>query len=77
MNKLKPYLRIPISEFIKEEMEIRNWTEKDLVMVSGLNLGTISDLLNDKQKITDDIVIVLSKVFGQSTQYWLNLDNKT
>ena len=75
MAKLKPYLNIGPGEFIKEEMEARSWTNEDLAQVLGLNPKTISELLNNKQRITIDTAKILGKAFGQSPQYWLNLDN--
>lgn len=75
MAKLKPFLNIGPGEFIKEEMEHRNWTNEDLAQVLGLSPKTISELLNNKQRVTIDTAKVLSKAFGQSPQYWLNLDN--
>lgn len=75
MAKVKPYLNIGPGEFIKEEMEARNWTNEDLAQVLGLNPKTISELLNNKQRVTIDTAKVLSEAFGQSPQYWLNLDN--
>ena len=75
MAQLRPYINIGPGEFIKEEMEVRNWTNEDLAQVINLNPKTISELLNNKQRITIDTAKVLSEAFGQSPQYWLNLDN--
>ncbi len=75
MAKLKPYLNIGPGEFIKEEMEARKWSNEDLAHVLGLNPKTISELLNNKQRITIDTAKILGKAFSQSPQYWLNLDN--
>ncbi|KUO60437.1 hypothetical protein APF79_09080 [bacterium BRH_c32] len=75
MNTHKPYMNIGPGEFIKEEMEIRQWTNKDLAQVIGLSQKTISELLNNKQRITLDTACYLGSAFGQSPQYWLNLDN--
>ena len=75
MAKLTPYMNIGPGEFIKEEIEIRNWTNEDLAQVLNLTAKTISELLNNKQRITIDTANLLSKAFGQTPQYWLNLDN--
>ena len=56
-------------------METRGWTNEDLAQVLGLNLKTVNELLNNKQRITIDTAKVLGQVFEQSTRYWLNLDN--
>ncbi len=75
MAKYVPYINIGPGEFIKEEMEIRNWTNEDLAQVLGLSPKTISEVLNNKQRITINTAKILGKAFGQSPQYWLNLDN--
>ena len=75
MAKMKPHLNIGPGEFIKEEMEARKWTNEDLAQVLGLNPKTISELLNNKQRITIYTAKALGQAFGQSPQYWLNLDN--
>jgi len=75
MAKMKPYINIGPGEFIKEEMEVRNWTNEDLAQVLGLNPKTISELINNKQRVTIDTAKILGKAFGESPQYWLNLDN--
>ena len=74
-TKPKPYLNIGPGDFMKEELEIRKWTNEDLAQVLGLNPKTISELINNKQRITIDTAKLLNKAFGQSPQYWLNLDN--
>lgn len=75
MANYKPYLNIGPGDFLKEEMEVRSWSNEDLAQVLGLSPKTISELLNNKQRITIDTALTLSKAFGQSPQYWLNLDN--
>ncbi len=72
---LTPFMNIGPGEFIKEEMELRDWNNEDLAQVLKLTPKTISLLLNNKQKITIETASLLSKAFGQSPQYWLNLDN--
>lgn len=73
--KLKPFINIGPGDFIKEELEYRGWGQEDLAQILGLSLHTVSKLVNNKQSITIDIAKLLSKTFGQSPQYWLNLDN--
>lgn len=73
MNKTKPYLNICIGDFIKEELEVRNWSEEMFADIVGLSIITVRKLLNSEQIITNEIAKILSSVFGQSTQYWINL----
>lgn len=75
VKKLKPFLNIGPGEFIKEELEYRNWNQQDLAQILDLSERTISKLINSQQSISIEIAKLLSKTFGQSPQYWLNLDN--
>lgn len=74
MKKLKPFISIPPGEFIKEELEERGWSQDDLAKVLGLSLKSVNKIINGKQQITIDTARLLSDAFGQSPQYWLNLD---
>jgi HTH-type transcriptional regulator/antitoxin HigA len=67
-------LNIGPGAFIKEELEVRNWTQEDLAEILGLSLNSVSKLMMNKRAITIDTAGLLSKAFGQSPQYWINLD---
>lgn len=74
VKKYKPFLNIGPGEFIKEELETRNWKQEDLAKILGISLKSISKLIMNKQAITIETARLLSKAFGQSPQYWMNLD---
>lgn len=74
MAGLKPYLNIPTGEFIFEELESRNWTQEDLAEILAISPKTVSQLITGKAYITLDMARRLARAFGQSPQYWLNLD---
>lgn len=73
-KQYKPHMNIRTGEFIKEELEVRNWTQEDLSRILELSLKTINQLIKGKQSVTIEMARLLSKAFGQSPQYWLNLD---
>lgn len=72
--KYKPLLNIGPGEFIKEELESRNWRQEDLAEILGISLKSINKLIKNKQSISVETARLLSKAFGQSPQYWMNLD---
>ncbi len=72
--KYKPFLNIGPGEFIKEELEARNWRQEDLAEILGISLKSVNKLIMNKQSITIETARLLSKAFGQSPQYWMNLD---
>lgn len=69
-----PYMNIGPGEFIKEELEARNWIQEDLAEILGMSKKSVNQLIKNKQSITIETANLLSKAFGQSPQYWINLD---
>ena len=74
VNKYAPLLNIGLGEFIKEELETRNWRQEDLADILGISLKSVNKLIMNKQAITIETAKLLSKAFGQSPQYWINLE---
>ena len=70
--KYKPFLNIGPGEFIKEELEARNWRQEDLASILGVSLKSVNKLIQNKQSITIEMAKLLSRAFGQSPQYWID-----
>lgn len=68
-------MNIGPGEFIKEELDARNWRQEDLADILGVSLKSVNQLIQNKQSITIEMAKLLSRAFGQSPQYWLNLDS--
>lgn len=60
--------------FIREQMDLREWTQEDLAEVTGLTLKHINKILQEKQPVTLDTARILAEVFNTSAQYWINID---
>ena len=71
--KYKPFISIEPGEFIKEELEIRDWRQEDLARILGITPKHLNQIITSKKPITIQTAKLLSKAFGQSPQYWLNL----
>ncbi len=69
----KPFVNIGPGEFIQEELDERGWKQKDFAKIIGRAESIVNDLIKNKRPITLDTARLLSKAFGQSPQYWLNL----
>lgn len=74
MSKLKPFVNLGPGDTIREELEYYGWEQKDLAEIMGRTEKYISQLITNKAPITYEAACQLSKVFKQSTQFWLNLD---
>ncbi|MGA9111331.1 MAG: helix-turn-helix domain-containing protein, partial [Smithella sp.] len=60
----------PPGEFIKEELEARNWSQTELAEIIGRQPNVISELIMGKRSITPETANALGDAFGTSAQYW-------
>ena len=72
--KYKPQQILGPGDSIREELEFYHWSQKDLSEILNTSEKHISHLLNNKVPITMEMAKLLSKVFKQSPQFWINLD---
>jgi len=74
MTAYKPYKNFAPRDYVRDELEARGWTQKDLADVLGVAPKTISAIMRNKQSITTDMAVLLGKAFGESAEYWMNLE---
>jgi len=74
----KEYIETPtIGEIIREEfLEPLDITPYRLSKELKVSTSTVLDLLHNKRKITVEMALRLSKFFGNSYKFWLNLQNE-
>ena len=60
-------------EFIRDEIEARGWAERDLAYILGVQEQAINPIMSGKRGISPDMAQSLSKAFGLSAGYFLNL----
>jgi len=65
----------PPGEFIKEELEARNWSQIELAEIIGREPKVVSDLVTGKRAVAPEIAKALGDAFDTSAQYWMNLDS--
>jgi plasmid maintenance system antidote protein VapI len=73
-EELRPFLSMPVGEFIKDELELRGWDRMHLASITQIPSNEIDLVINGQQKINYKIAKKLGEVFGQSAEFWLNLD---
>lgn len=62
--------------YLKELIDAKSMTQEELAKRLQISTKYMSELINGKCNLTDEMVLKLSNVFGTSTTMWLNL-NKT
>ncbi|PLS19155.1 plasmid maintenance system antidote protein, XRE family [Bacillus sp. M6-12] len=73
-NEFKPNYAVPPAETIKEMMDDKEWTVKDLSILSLLSEETIKGVLSADVEINEHIAFQFEKALGISRTFWLNLE---
>jgi addiction module HigA family antidote len=66
-----------LGEILKDEfLDPLNITPYRLSKELNVSTSTILDLVHNKRKLTTEMALRLSKYFGNSYKFWLNLQNE-
>lgn len=60
-------------EFIREEMEARNWLQRDLAYILGVPEQAVNMILSGKRGISPEMAKALASAFDVSADYFANL----
>ena len=74
-----PTNRIPThpGEILREEfLEPLNMTQRDLSGIINTSYQRVNELVNGKRGITPDTALRLAKAFGNSAEFWMNLQSQ-
>jgi addiction module HigA family antidote len=68
-------IRIPThpGEILKDEMQARGLSANRLALDLGVPSGRIVEIINGKRGISPDTALRLGRYFGNSPQFWMNL----
>jgi HTH-type transcriptional regulator/antitoxin HigA len=61
-------------EILKEELEARGWTQKDLATVMGRPTQAISEIISAVKQITPQTALELADALGTTAEVWTNLE---
>ena len=61
---------------LRNELKARKLSANKLALSLGVPSGRVTDILNGKRTVTADIAIRLGLFFGNSPQFWMNLQTK-
>jgi addiction module HigA family antidote len=76
MNKSNKIPTPTVGEILREEfLEPLGITAYRLSKEINVSTTTILDIINNNRKITVDTALRLSRYFGNSAHFWLNLQN--
>jgi antitoxin HigA-1 len=61
---------------LKRELTARDLSANRLALDIGVPSGRITDILNSRRSITADTAVRLGRYFGNSAQFWLDLQGQ-
>jgi addiction module HigA family antidote len=61
---------------LKREITARNLSANQLALVLRVPSGRITQILNAKRGISAETALRLSRYFGNSAQFWMNLQTR-
>ena len=74
MTKQKP---VYVGEMLVEEyMEPLNVTQVQLAKAMGVSRRTVNEICTNKRSVTVDTALMLAKVFGNTPDFWLNVQRR-
>jgi HTH-type transcriptional regulator / antitoxin HigA len=73
MTQRVPAEVFPPGEFIRDELEARNWTQADLAAILKRPLPAINEIIKGKKAVTAETAKALGDAFGTGPEYWQNL----
>lgn len=76
MNARMPAEVFPPGEFLREELEAREWSQQELADILDRPPRLISELIAGKRAITPETARGLAEAFGTSAEYWMNLESQ-
>jgi HTH-type transcriptional regulator/antitoxin HigA len=65
----------PPGHFIREEIEARDWTQRDLAYILDMTESDVSSIIRGKRGITADMAKALGKAFDVPPEFFSNLQN--
>ncbi len=66
----------PPGEFLREELEARNWTQTELAEIIGRPVRLINEIIAGKKAITPETAIQLGESLGTGAEVWMNLESQ-
>lgn len=74
MRKMPP--AVHPGRLLKRELTARELSANRLALDIGVPSGRITDILNGRRSITADTAVRLGRFFGNSGQFWLDLQSQ-
>ncbi|GAB6088501.1 HigA family addiction module antitoxin [Spirochaeta dissipatitropha] len=75
-SDVKSFITVGPGQYIKDYLEDRDWSQEELAELIDLSPKQLSQIINNKVRITIETARLLGKAFETSAELWLNLDTQ-
>jgi HTH-type transcriptional regulator/antitoxin HigA len=65
----------PPGEILRDELEVRGWTQADLAEILGRPLQMVNEILAGRKAITPETARGLAAALGTSAEFWMNMES--
>lgn len=72
-NNLEPYEPTHPGELLKEEIECRGISQKELSRQTGIPYTALNEVLNGKRAITPEYALLIEAALGIESVFWLKM----
>ncbi len=72
-NNLEPYEPTHPGKVLKEEIECRGISQKELSRKTGIPYTTLNEVLNGKRAITTEYALLIEAALGIESGFWLKM----
>lgn len=76
MSARTPAEVFPPGEFLREELEARDWTQQELADILDRPPRLISEIISAKRAISPETALGFAEAFGTSAEYWMSLESQ-
>ncbi len=76
MNSTIKRLPTHPGEVLKEELEVREITQKQFAEVTGISYTMLNEILNAKRPVTSDIALLVEAALGVSAELLVNMQSR-
>ncbi|WP_171905850.1 HigA family addiction module antitoxin [Sphingobium phenoxybenzoativorans] len=66
----------PPGVYIREELEARGWTQRDLAFILGYSEQTVTKVISGKSGVSAEMAKALGEAFGTSASMWAGLQKE-
>jgi HTH-type transcriptional regulator/antitoxin HigA len=75
MTDRTPAEVFPPGEFLRDELEARNWTQTEFAEIIGRPTRLVNEIIAGKRGISPETAREFAAALGTSAQFWLNLES--